>query len=167
MNENVPMKIWAAALIGLAALAGGAANAAEPVLHNVADMKFGAFPGLPTCATGSVQHGDPTKEPSIILVKLAKGCAIPWHWHTANEHVMMTAGQGYMEMKDNPNAKTLRAGGFAEMPSKHVHRFECVSKTCLLYVYSDAAFDIHYVDAQGSEIPADDALKAVKETAAK
>lgn len=167
MNGNVLSKALAAALIGVAGLAGGAANAAEPVLHNMADMKFGAFPGLPSCANGSVQHGDPAKEPSIILLKLSKGCSIPWHWHTANEHVMMTAGQGYVEMKEGAKAKTLRAGGYAEMPSKHVHRFECAGKACLLYLYSDAPFDIHYVDAQGSEISPEEALKAVKETAAK
>jgi hypothetical protein len=46
------------------------------------------------------------------------------------------------------------------MPSKHVHRFTC-TQACTLYVYSDAAFDIHYVDDQGKEIPSEEALKKV------
>jgi len=33
-------------------------------------------------------------------------------------------------------------------------------------IYSDVAFDIHYVKAQGNEISVDEALKAVKEKAA-
>jgi hypothetical protein len=52
----------------------------------------------------------------------------------------------------------LRPGGFALMPSRHVHRFTC-TKSCTLYVYSDAPFDIHYVDGQGKEISPDVALK--------
>jgi hypothetical protein len=29
-----------------------------------------------------------------------------------------------------------------------------------LYIYSDAAFDIHYLDAQGNEISTEEALKS-------
>jgi quercetin dioxygenase-like cupin family protein len=58
---------------------------------------------------------------------------------------------------------TLKAGGFAIMPAHHVHQFRCI-ENCVLYIYSDTAFDIHYVDQQGKEILPVDALKAVKET---
>jgi hypothetical protein len=37
---------------------------------------------------------------------------------------------------------------------------------CALFVYSDADFDIHYVDAKGNLSP-DEALRAVKETVAR
>ena len=59
----------------------------------------------------------------------------------------------------------LRPGGFAMMPSHHVHRFSCDGR-CSLYVDSDAAFDIHYVDGKGTEISPAVALKAVREIAA-
>ena len=121
-------------------------------------------PGLPTCATGSVQKGDPTKGPSIILSKIAAGCSIPWHWHTPNEHLMLVSGVANVQMKDGKPV-ALRPGGFALMPSHHVHQFSC-SGPCVLYVYADAAFDLHYVDGQGQDIPPDQALKAVKETVA-
>ena len=65
-----------------------------------------------------------------------------------------------MEMKDGKPV-TLRAGGFALMPSKHVHRFSCV-KSCTFFVHSDSAFDIHYVDGQGQEISLDEALKVTR-----
>ncbi len=133
--------------------------------ENVAQMKVGPVPGLPTCATGSVQNGDPSKGPSIIYAKMAAGCTIPWHWHTPNENLMIVTGTARMEMKDG-KPLTLGPGAYALMPSHHVHQFSC-AKGCTLYVYSDAAFDIHYVNAGGSEISPDDAMKPLKETAAK
>ncbi len=73
----------------------------------------------------------------------------------------MVSGVARLETKDGERF-TLRAGGFARLPAGHVHRFGC-DRGCLFYVYSDAAFDIHYVDGPGKEIPPDEALKAVKE----
>jgi quercetin dioxygenase-like cupin family protein len=131
---------------------------------NMTEMKFVTFPGMPTCATGSVQNGDPTKGPSIIISKVSTGCTFPWHWHTPGEHLMMVSGAARIQMKDGKPV-TLRAGGFALMPSHHVHQFTC-SQTCVLYIYSDAAFDMHYVDTKEQEISPDAALKPLKETAA-
>ena len=124
---------------------------------NMATMKFVNIPPLPTCATASVASGDPTKGPSFILAKGTAGCTFPWHWHTPNEHLMIISGEASLQMKDG-EAVTLRPGAFALMPSHHVHQFKCVS-ACALYVYSDTAFDMHYVDKQGNEISPADALK--------
>ena len=77
---------------------------------------------------------------------------------------MVVSGIGQMEMKEG-KPLTLRAGGFALMASHHVHQFRC-EQACQLYIYSDVAFDIHYVNKQGNEISPAEALKAVKETAA-
>ena len=74
---------------------------------------------------------------------------------------MIVNGTGRIEMKDGPSL-SLRPGGFALLPSRHVHQFLCKNK-CTFFFYSDGAFDIHYVDAQGTEIPPEDALKVVKE----
>jgi quercetin dioxygenase-like cupin family protein len=152
-----------ALVLALPYLARGATD--QPVGRNIAEMKFVAFPGLPTCAPGAVQSGDPTKGSSILVSKVAAGCVIPWHWHTANEHLMIVSGVARVEVKDGKPV-TLQAGGFGLMPSHHVHQFRCPT-ACTLYVYSDAALDIHYVDAQGKEISPDDALKAVREKTVK
>ena len=77
---------------------------------------------------------------------------------------MVVSGLVRLQMKD-AKPVTLSAGGFALMPSHHQHEFKCL-RTCALYIYSDAAFDIHYVDKQGNEIQPADAMKAVKEKAA-
>jgi hypothetical protein len=61
-------------------------------------------------------------------------------------------------MKDGPPT-ILRSGDYVRMPSKNVHQFTCVS-TCSLFIVSDAAFDVHYVDTDGKEISLDEALKS-------
>jgi len=167
MSVSYPFRrsVFAAGVLAVMAVSAPAQDAPPMTSANVADMKFTAFPGMPTCATGSVQTGDPSKGASFIFAKMAAGCVFPWHWHTPNEHLMMVTGAGRMEMKDGTPV-TLKPGGFALMPSKHVHQFRCTT-ACTLYVYSDGAFDMHYVDAAGKELTPDDALKAVKETAAK
>lgn len=153
--------------VALSALMYASLAAADdhPVVHNVDSIHFEPPPGFPTCTAGSVQNGDPRSGPSIILAKTAARCTVPWHWHTANEHLMMVSGTATVQARGE-SAMTLGAGGFAMLPGHHVHQFRCTT-ACLMYVYSDAAFDIHYVDAQGAELSPEAALKAVKETAAK
>ena len=162
--------VWCGLLAGFfivvgAGIARGQDVAGKPAVRNLPEIKVGPVPGLPTCTPGAVQSGDPTKGASVILAKAAAGCSIPWHWHTPTEHLMLVSGVVRLEAKgDKP--VTLRAGGFALMPSHHIHQFLCTT-ACILYVYSDAAFDIHYVDGQGKDISPDAALKAVKESAGK
>jgi quercetin dioxygenase-like cupin family protein len=128
--------------------------------RNLDDIKFMPVPGLPECAPGAVLSGDPSKGSSILLGKLSSGCTIPWHWHSPNENLMLVSGQATIEMKDGKKF-TLRPGGFAMMASRHIHQFRC-ERDCMLYVYSDAIFDIHYVDGNGAEITPTEALKPGK-----
>ena len=122
-----------------------------------ATSKFVNIPGLPTCMTGSVQNGDPSKGGSVIFGRGTAGCRIPWHWHTPTEQLMMVTGRANVEMKDGAPV-TLRSGDYVSLPSKHVHQFTCQT-ACSLFIASDVAFDIHYVDASGNEVPPDEALK--------
>ena len=61
--------------------------------------------------TLSVLHGDPTKGASVILLKFAPGCSVPWHWHTANETLVMVSGTGSAQMKDGP-PMAMKAGDY-------------------------------------------------------
>ena len=131
------------------------------VLRRMAENKFATMAGIPECATLAVASGDPSKSSSVILLKGTAGCLIPWHWHTANEHVMVAGGSAKVQMKDNGSSAVLGAGGYAMMPSKHVHQFTCVS-ACTVFVASDVPFDIHYVDAKGAEISPDAAFPKKK-----
>jgi quercetin dioxygenase-like cupin family protein len=129
-----------------------------------ATTKFANFPGVPDCFVGAAQQGDPSKGDAILLLKGKTGCVIPWHWHSPTERLMMVSGRAKLEMKDGSPA-TLRGGDFVNLNPKHVHQFTC-QLTCTLFdVSSGAPFDIHYVDASGSEIPPDQALKTKASTA--
>jgi quercetin dioxygenase-like cupin family protein len=123
-----------------------------------ATSKFGNMPGLPTCMTLSVVRGDPSKGPSVILIKFAAGCSIPWHWHTANEQLVIASGTGAAQMKDG-QPLPMKVGDYIFLPGKGIHRFTAKSQV-LLYDIPEGAFDIHYVDAEGKEIPPDKALAA-------
>jgi len=155
MRKNLCLTVVAALVMAFHAQAEDAAK--HPIVKGLADYQFAPVPGMPSCATAAVLSGDPSKGPSILVSKASAGCTIPWHWHTPNESVMMVSGEAVMEMKDG-DAKQLTAGSFAWMPSKHIHLFRCTS-ACLMYIHSDGIFDMHYVDANGKEITADQAMK--------
>jgi hypothetical protein len=74
---------------------------------------------------------------------------------------MIVSGSAKVEMKDSGTTSVVGPGGFAMMPSKHVHAFTCTS-ACSAFVSSDAAFDLHYVDASGGEITPEQALAKKK-----
>ena len=131
----------------------------------MAASKFAPLPGLPPCMTVSVQRGDPTKGPAVILAKFTSGCTVPWHWHTASENLILVSGKGKLEMKDAAPA-TVAAGDYVYLPGKHQHQFTCVS-ACTMFDVTDGAFDIHYIDKDGKEIPPDQALAAKKPAAKK
>ena len=131
------------------------------VLRQLSENNLAPMAGMPSCVTMAVESGDPSKGPSVIVFKGTAGCRIPWHWHTPTEHVMIVSGSAKVEMKDGNHTATLTAGGYAMMPAKHVHQFTCAT-ACSAFVSSDGAFDIHYVDAGGKEIPPDKALAVKK-----
>jgi len=130
----------------------------EPAAVSPGTLKFATVPGLPACTKAAPLKGDPTKGPAVLLAKSAAGCRVPWHWHTAGEQIMVVGGAGTIEMKDGKPLR-LQSGAYASLPGHHVHRVTCTS-ACTLFVTSDAAFDIHYVDEAGTEIPQEQALKA-------
>jgi quercetin dioxygenase-like cupin family protein len=126
------------------------------VARKLADNKFEANPALPDCASAAPANGDPSKEAFVLLVKLKGNCKVPWHWHTANEELFIISGNATMEMKDMKPTK-LGAGGYSRMAGKHPHQLTCAGG-CMLFVSSDGAFDIHYIDTDGKEISKEEAL---------
>ena len=120
-------------------------------------LKFTPIPDMPGCASAAILRGNPRSGPAWVLLKLASGCRVPWHWHTANETLVVISGRGTVEMKDGPPLPFV-PGAYASLPSHHAHQASC-SRACLLFNGADAAFDIHYVDASGEEISSGEALK--------
>jgi quercetin dioxygenase-like cupin family protein len=130
----------------------------------LSSTKFINLPMLPACMTISAQRGDPMKDAAVLLLKFTSGCVVPWHWHTANENLMMVSGKAKGEMKPG-GAHMLTAGDYLFMAGKQVHQFTCIS-SCLVFDVIDGAFDIHYVNADGKEMTPEEALKPMAKPAA-
>jgi quercetin dioxygenase-like cupin family protein len=140
-------------------------DADQMITLNPKTLKFTPIPDMPACASAAILRGNPRFEPAWVLLKLASGCRVPWHWHTANETLLVISGRGIVEMKDGLPLKFV-PGAFSSLPSHHMHQATCFS-ACLLFNTADAAFDVHYVDAKGEEISPDEALKPLAKAKAK
>jgi quercetin dioxygenase-like cupin family protein len=156
-------RAWLVALAVVATMAAPTAIRAEDmVIHSPGTLKFTAIPNMPRCASAAILRGNPRTGPAWVLLKLDSGCRVPWHWHTANETLVVISGQGTLATKDGPTLR-FAPGAYAELPSNHAHQASC-ARACLLFNGADAAFDIHYVDASGAEIPLAEALRASQKT---
>jgi quercetin dioxygenase-like cupin family protein len=158
------IRMFVVAVLLIAAMTASSPAQDKAGVVPVAKTKFSPMDGLPACSALSVQRGDPSKGPAVILLKVAKGCTVPWHWHTAAESLMMVSGNGKLEMKDAAAAGVV-PGDYVYLPGKHAHQFGC-STACTLFLVTDGAFDIHYIDKDGKEIPPAEALKAPAKKAA-
>ena len=145
------------ACLAMASVAAFSQSAATMAYKAAATTKFGPHPALPACATIAVQDGNPGTGPSIIMLRAKAGCVLPWHWHTPNERLIIVSGSAKADMKD-AKPTTLHPGDFILLPSKGIHQFTALTSVELFDI-SDAPFDMHYVDASGTEIPVATALK--------
>lgn len=153
--------VFVASVMGLARLSAQGTEE-KPIVTAAASAKFGAIPNAPDCFTIAVERGDPSKGPSVILARFAPGCVAPFHWHTPSETAMVVSGSLEATMKGE-KPFVAHHGDFLYLPAHHVHRATCLgSAPCLVFLTSDAAFDIHWVDAAGQEIPLETALKSIK-----
>jgi quercetin dioxygenase-like cupin family protein len=139
MNSN----LLAVALFAAAALAtaqsmdkGGARRLAEVKFAQDDDVK---------CLASALENGDPAKGASTFILKAPPGCLVPWHYHTAEEQLIVIEGTVRTEMAGMA-ASALGPGGFAMMPGKAKHQFSCQSKNpCVMFVTFDRKYDIFWV----------------------
>jgi quercetin dioxygenase-like cupin family protein len=159
--------VLALALVTTGGLVRSAASAQQatdqPMVQHAASAKYDPFPNTPDCVTGAVERGDPASGPSVILAKFKPDCAVPWHFHTPNETILMVSGAARFQAKGDKPA-SLRAGDYAWMPAKHVHTFS-TEQGCMMFLIADGAFDIHYVDDKGNETSMEEAMKATPKPA--
>ena len=130
----------------------------KAIVSKASAQKYAAIPGVPDCLTLAVLRGDPSTGPSVVEMKFTPGCIVPWHWHSGPEGVMPLGGLLEISMKDEKPV-ILVNGDYGYLPSKHIHQAKCSgSRPCAAIFVIDSAFDIHYVDKTGAEIPAAQAL---------
>jgi uncharacterized RmlC-like cupin family protein len=134
-------------------------SAADEMVYSAkSTAKFIKLPVLPQCASIAVRRGDPNSGPADLLLRATTGCKIPWHWHTATETLYCVGGRARVEMRGGPS-HVANASDYVYLPAKQPHQFTCLSQ-CSLFLSTSAAFDIHYIDAEGNEIKPEEALKA-------
>ena len=102
------------------------------------------------CLESSLESGNPQRGPSTYILRAPPKCIVPWHYHTAEEQLIVIRGSVLTEM-DAMRSSMLGAGGFALMPSKKHHQFSCDSASeCLMVVSFDRPYDIFWVKEHGS-----------------
>ncbi len=133
----------------------------KPIVQSPRTAKFGQLPVLPSCQRFAVDRGDPRTGSFQVVIKMKAGCSIPWHWHSAEEEVMIVSGTVKSDIADLPS-RLLHPGAYFLLPARHPHRVTCRT-ACEFFDASPGKFDIHYIDGSGKEIPVAQALKAVSE----
>ena len=169
MRANDVPRVFVIVIVVAAILASFNQAAAQEaaIVNPQSGVKFGPIPNAPECFTVAVEKGDPSKGPSVILAKFAAGCVAPFHWHTPSETVMVVSGALETQMKGDDKPIVAHHGDFLYLPPKHVHRATCSKAApCLVFLTSDGAFDVHWVDKAGQEISLEAAMKAVQPAAA-
>jgi hypothetical protein len=58
------------------------------------------------CLGNAVEDGSPDTEASTVLIKMEKGCAVEWHYHTAESQFMIVKGQLTVQTFSSPPAAT-------------------------------------------------------------
>ncbi len=160
MRRGFLVVLLVLAVLAVAAWAAdNSGGAAQMRIEKKSAAKFMTPPGLPACTSMAVDNGDPMSGASTLLIKAGSGCVIPYHWHTANETLLIVGGASKVEMKEGGKASALAAGDYTYLPAKQAHQFTCTT-ACTFFLHSDAKFDMHYVDQAGNEIPPEQALKA-------
>ena len=96
------------------------------------------------CLLSAVETGDPTTGRSTSILKASPGCVVPWHFHTAEEQLIIISGTVLAEMTDHQPTR-LGPGGFAMMGGRMPHQLTCQGKSaCLMIVAFDRAYDIYW-----------------------
>jgi quercetin dioxygenase-like cupin family protein len=83
------------------------------VTRPLAEVKFEQDDDV-KCLLSAVESGDPATGPSTIILKAPPNCLVPWHYHTAEEQLIVVQGSVRTEMDGMP-ARALGPGGFAMM----------------------------------------------------
>jgi quercetin dioxygenase-like cupin family protein len=136
---------WAAvALLVNAAVLASAQSMDKGGARTLAEVKFAQDDDV-KCLASALENGDPAKGASTFILKAPPNCLVPWHYHTAEEQLIVIEGTVRTEM-DGMAASVLGRGGFAMMPGKAKHQFSCQSKNpCVMFVTFDRKYDIFWV----------------------
>ena len=91
-------------------------------------------------------RGDPKKEAHYRMIQFKAGFTVPPHWHTSNEHLVMTKGSMTIAAEGGHEQGTvLKAGDYAFLPARNIHWVPSTDG-CVFYLYVDGPDS--YIDAK-------------------
>lgn len=121
-------------LFGQPATAATTAGAAGLIFSPAASTKFVNVPFLPRCMKLSIKQGSPRAGSFVTLARIATGCTIPWHWHTANVQLFFVSGLGLHQLGASHGPVEVRPGDFIYLPARSTHSFRCLSTPRVQYI---------------------------------
>jgi quercetin dioxygenase-like cupin family protein len=133
----------AATFVGAWALA--QAPAQEQALARSAQdsqLQWGPCPPfMPAGCRLAVLHGDPAKPNADVFLKLPANAAIPEHWHTSAERMVLVAGELSVTYKGQAKV-VLKPGMYAYGPAKLPHSASCGGRaSCVLFIAFESPVD--------------------------
>src|SRR6185295_11141715 len=115
-NRSIQMKRFTSMIFltgfAVSAFAAEAPAAETPLAKTIndADLQWGACPPfMPEGCQIAVLHGDPAKPNADVFFKVPAGYAMPEHWHTSAEHIVLISGEMTATFKDHAPV-TLKPG---------------------------------------------------------
>jgi len=89
----------------------------------------------------TVLHGDPAKNNTDIFFKVPGNFAIPHHWHTSPERMVLVSGKLKVTY-DNQATEILEPGTYAYGPAKLAHTAFCEEGSpCVLFIAFENPID--------------------------
>lgn len=134
----------AAALLALS----GTAHPADPPAPSRSfqdpALKWGPCPDfMPEGCAITVVHGDPAGDEADVFFRVPARAAIPLHWHSAAERMVLVAGRLTVRY-DGQRPVTLTPGTYAYGPARLAHSATCEgAQPCVLFIAFDGPVDAH------------------------
>ena len=123
---------------------------ALPLARTAGDaaLKWGGCPEfMPKGCEIAVLHGDPAKHNADVFFKVPANAAIPRHWHTSAERMVLVAGELHVTYDGHPTA-VLTPGTYAYGPARMPHSATCgAGGPCVLFIAFETPVDAFASDA--------------------
>src|SRR5260370_35672122 len=105
-KTNCTLAICVAVLISGAALA---EDRATGTIKTLSSVRFSPDQDV-KCLLSAIETGDPTTGRSTLILKASPGCVVPWHYHTAEEQLIIISGAVLAEMTAHQPTRLGRGG---------------------------------------------------------
>ncbi len=148
-NRARPTLVFFSLLVSLLAFVWSFALAEEPKQQRALfytfedpELEWGPCPKfLPDGCAIAVLQGDPAKQNTDIFFKVPPNSALPRHWHTSAERMVLVSGELHLTF-DGQETAVLRPGTYAYGPAKLPHKGFCAEgDPCVLFIAFELPVD--------------------------